>query len=283
MLNANMIKRMKRIGRRLQKNILDLCCNVQTEPLIILGNQKSGTTAIAALVAKAANRSVILDFFFREPRAIRKIVEGQLSLRDFIDANRAYFSKEIIKDPDLTFIYPQLREIYPNSKTVFILRDPVSNVKSILNRLGLPGTLEVLSDEKRAELDEIFPEWFDVMDGVRFGHQDKNPVIALLRRAILSHEICCRHRNDFVVVRYEDFMADKKGYIEKLCAELGIPVSRDISNYVDVQYQPKGKSSGDLVEFFGYENMQKIRELLKQPEVVSCLERNGYSRCCTDE
>lgn len=283
MSNAKMIKGIKRTGRRLQKNILDLCCRVQPDPLIVLGNQKSGTTAIAALIAKATRQSVTLDFFFREPRSVRKIVEGQSSLRDFIEANRAYFSKEIIKDPDLTFIYPQLREIYPNSKTVFILRDPVSNVKSILNRLGLPGKLEVLSDEKRGELDETLPEWFDVMDGSRFGHRDANPVIALLRRAILSHEMCCRYQDDFFVVRYEDFLTDKKGYIERLCAKLGIPVSRDISDHVDVQYQPKGKSSVDLVEFFGHENMQKIRELLEQPAVVSCLERNGYSRCCTDE
>lgn len=271
------MKKIKRMGRQVQKFILDRCCSIEREPVIVLGNQKSGTTAIAALIGKAARRSVILDFFFRVPRSGRKIIEGISTLNEFISHNKSFFSKKIIKDPDLTFLLPEVLNVYPQSKIVFILRDPIANVRSILNRLGLSGTIETLSEEERQQMEQRLPEWYDAVDGKRFGHGDLNPVLSLLKRAIKSHEICAANQERFAVVRYEDFLSDKKNYIEGLCQKLDIEVQQDVRKYVDVQYQPKGTRSGTLADFFGAKNWERMQQLLSQPEIQQCLEKNGYA------
>jgi hypothetical protein len=276
------MKKIKRMGRQVQKLILDRCCSIEREPVIVLGNQKSGTTAIAALIGKAAGRSVILDFFFRVPRSGRKIIEGRSSLREFIDHNKSFFSKQVIKDPDLTFLLPEVLTVYPRSKMVFILRDPIANVRSILSRLGLPGTIDLLSEEQRREIEKSLPEWYDVLDGKRFGHKDANPVMSLLKRAIKSHEICAQNVDKLIVVRYEDFLTDKQNYIEGLCDTLNLSVENDIKKDVDVQYQPKGTRGSNLADFFGHENLKRMQQLLSQPEVQKCLERNGYTCRATD-
>jgi len=257
--------------------ILNLVCSVEKDPLIVLGNQKSGTTAIAALIGKASRRSVVLDFFFRVPRSGRKIIDGTSTLDEFISHNKSFFSKKIIKDPDLTFLLPDVLKVYPQSKIVFILRDPIANVRSILSRLGLPGTIVTLSEEERLQMEQALPEWYDVVDGKRFGHEDPNPVLSLLKRAIKSHEVCAANQGRFSVVRYEDFLSDKKCYIEGLCHNLNIKVQQDVSKHVDVQYQPKGKRSGTLAGFFGDENWKKMQQLLSQPKVQQCLKKNGYA------
>lgn len=271
------VRKWKRFGRKIQKCILDVVCSIEKDPLIVLGNQKSGTTAIAALIGKASGRSIVLDFFFRVPRSGRKIIEGTSTLNEFISHNKSFFSKKIIKDPDLTFLLPEVLNVYPQSKIVFILRDPIANVRSILNRLGLSGTIETLSEEERNQMEQRLPEWYDAVDGKRFGHGDSNPVLSLLKRAIKSHEICAANQERFTVVCYEDFLSDKKNYIEGLCQKLDIEVLQDVRKYVDVQYQPKGKRSGTLADFFGAKNWERMQQLLSQPEIQQCLEKNGYA------
>jgi hypothetical protein len=102
-------------------------------------------------------------------------------------------------------------------------------------------------------------------------------VLSLLKRAIKSHEICAANQERFAVVRYEDFLSDKKNYIEGLCQKLDIEVQQDVRKYVDVQYQPKGTRSGTLADFFGAKNWERMQQLLSQPEIQQCLEKNGYA------
>ena len=263
--------------RRVKKNIHDYCCSLEPSPIIVMGNQKSGTTVIAALLAKAAGKSSMLDFFFREPLSIRNILDEKSTLKDFIKSNKSYFSKQIIKDPDLTFLYPEVRRLYPNSNILFILRDPIENVRSILNRVHLPGKLNMLSAAKSYELNNSLPEWYDIIDGTRYGHHETNPVLSLLRRAILSHNICNRYRADVTIVRYEDFLINKKLFIENLCNLMGLNVVQNVGRYVDVQYQPKGVDSKNLVSFFGEKNIEMMLDVLQGVDVAHCLKRNGYA------
>ena len=265
----------------MRKVLADCVAVIEPKPILVLGNQKSGTTAVAALVAEATGQSVILDVFFRKRGSIRRILAGDLSLRRFREKNKSYFTQRIIKDPDFTFLASDLFELYPEAPIVFILRDPVDNVRSILNRLKISGQVERLSECDRAELERISPEWFDVVDGQRYGLYDSNPVIALLRRAIESHKICEKLSRNLgeriVVVRYEDFLQDKTQYIHQLAERLNLKVSSDISSKMDVQFQPRGDSSVDFASFFGADNWPRIRDELSRPECRQVLHANGYS------
>ena len=53
----------------------------------------------------------------------------------------------------------------------------------------------------------------------------------------------------------------KKKYI---ALDLGFTIQTDISNYVNIQYQPKGNAEIDLKEFFGAENYKIIERLCKE-------------------
>jgi len=53
----------------------------------------------------------------------------------------------------------------------------------------------------------------------------------------------------------------KKKYIT---LALGFTIQTDISNYVNIQYQPKGNAAIDLKEFFGEENYKIIKKLCEE-------------------
>ncbi|RME38856.1 MAG: hypothetical protein D6788_06610, partial [Planctomycetota bacterium] len=109
-------------------------------PVIVLGNQKSGTTVIAALLAESAGCAVTLDIFFRFRRPVlARLLTGRDSLDRFIRRHPYWFSHPIIKEPSLTFFHDDLRRLFPSARFVFIVRDPRDNIRSILNRLRLPG------------------------------------------------------------------------------------------------------------------------------------------------
>ena len=73
-----------------------------------------------------------------------------------------------------------------------------------------------------------------------------------------------QNKNKIILVKYEDFIIDKKKYIEDLALDLDFTIQTDISNYVNIQYQPKGNAEIDLKEFFGSERLISLsREISK--------------------
>ena len=56
---------------------------------------------------------------------------------------------------------------------------------------------------------------------------------------------------------------NKKTRKKKYIANLGFAIQTDISNYVNIQYQPKGNSEIDLIDFFGEENYSQIDNMCK--------------------
>ncbi len=82
----------------------NLKAKVNDKPIFILGNQKSGTTAIAALLARMAGLSVALDLRKEVHRPIiGNVKKGDVSFESFVNRNKLDLSKELIKSTDLTF------------------------------------------------------------------------------------------------------------------------------------------------------------------------------------
>lgn len=255
--------------QRAPGNIVDALKRARAEvhpsPVIVLGNQKSGTTAIAVLLAGLADCSVTLDIFFRFRRPVlRNLLCGAWSLEDFIRKYPFWFSTKIIKEPSLTFFYDDLRACFPNARFVFIIRDPRDNIRSILDRLKIPGNLSRLHDHHLAS----FPRnkgWRLILDGTLFKTAGETYIDTLARRWSCTAELAFENRENLVLVRYEDFVTRKVETITELAEAVGLTPARSIADRVDIQYQPRGHTDVAWADFFGEKNLQLIESV--------CLER----------
>jgi hypothetical protein len=257
------LRRARRFGRICIRFCQHRAARVYPQPVIIGGSPKSGTTVIAALLAKAVGAEFSNDPFWHVVHHDAKefllpdILEGRLTVDEFVHRFGAYFQAGIIKDPDFAFLYPQLKQRFPQSPQVFIVRDPRDNIRSILNRLRIPGDLPELEPE-----DAFIPPsqkgWRAIVDGRGLGISRGNYISRLAQRWSLGAHVYLNAKLPIHLVRYEDFMADKVGVIEQLADELGLRVVNDISGEVDRQFQPRGNRNTVLEKFFGPENLRII-------------------------
>jgi len=245
------------------QKIISYFSKTNSKPLFILGNPKSGTTIIAKLLSKATKQSLTSDI-----RSITKysslLLEFELmNLKDFIKEHAYEFSKDIIKEPSLSFFTDDLVKLFPDSKFIWIVRDPLQNIRSILNRLKIPGNLQEINLDNHIELQKN-PAWKLNLQSKMFGYKSQNYIEALAYRWNHAFNIYLQNKERIILVKYEDFLIDKKSLIEKLVINLGFSIKNDISNHVNVQYQPKGNSDIDLKDFFGEINYSIIETICKE-------------------
>ena len=242
------------------RKILSLFSKVNPNPLFILGNPKSGTTVIANLLSKATKQTLTSDIQSVIKYATLQLDFRLLNLNDFIKLHRHDFSKQIIKEPFLSFYTEELINSFPNAKFIWIVRNPYQNIRSILNRLNIPGNLQKINFNSFIELEKT-PAWKLNLQSGMFGYTSSNYIEAMAFRWNHAINIYKQNKDKIVLVKYEDFILDKKKYIEDLALTLEFTIQTDISNYVNIQYQPKGNPEIDLKEFFGAENYKTIKRL----------------------
>lgn len=245
----------KRKARRLYHRAASLVARPNPLAIIGIGNQKSGTTAIVALLARHTNSSVTLDLPGIAGEVKVRLKAGEVSFESFVRRNASELSRDIIKEPNLTFFYNELKRTFPRARYLMIVRDPRQNIRSILNRLQLPGDLEWLDREWMAR---VHPNWKADIDGKWLGLTGANYIEVLAARWNLSADVYLNHRDEMVLVRYEDFDAAKAAVITDLARRLELPAKRDITGEVDRQYQPRGDRGVPLNTFFGPKNLERI-------------------------
>ena len=235
---------------------------INRKPLFILGNPKSGTTIIGKLISKASNKSHTSDIRSVINNPAKKIDLGKLSVREFIKFHKYEFSKEIIKEPSLSFYIDDLIEIYPNSKFIWIVRNPFQNIRSILNRLKIKGNYNKIKLDSFEEINKN-PAW---KYNLEFKKNNTNYLYieAMAHRWNLLVDFYFKNQDKIILVKYEDFIADKKKYIYKLLDKLEINKVQEIDNFLDIQYQPKGNPSVDINKFFGEKNKEIILRICKK-------------------
>ncbi|MDW3194029.1 MAG: sulfotransferase [Cytophagales bacterium] len=228
--------------------------------IFVLGNQKSGTSAIGHLIADASNISKTIDIPVLWPPYIQRLVAGELLLGKTVKSHRKYFRTTLVKEPNLTFLYGELLEIFPDAQYVFVVRNPFGNIRSILNRYQLDGSLQELSTEQIRDLGAHY----NLFQAENWNFPaERNPIAVLAVRwkeAVMNYlkyhqEVTTR------LARYEDFKADKKGFISRMCYELGLEVKTDIEEKLHIQFQPKGDHTLSYREFFGEENFKLIKNI----------------------
>ena len=235
--------------------------HIHPEPVIILGNQKSGTTVIATLLGKATGQKFIIDPLFRIENQIeikKNLYCNKLKFSDFIEENKFYFSFEIIKEPNFTFFFDDVKNYFSLSKFIFIVRDPRDNIRSILDRLKIPGNLSDLDDN---QIDNSPPTWQLVLKGKSPNVFGNSYIEKLAHRWNLAADTYIHYQSDIILIRYEDFILDKKGSIIELAEKINFSVKHDITPYMDKQYQPRGDRQITWLDFFGKDNLKLIEEI----------------------
>ncbi|MEO0132731.1 MAG: sulfotransferase [candidate division WOR-3 bacterium] len=233
---------------------------INPKPIIILGNQKSGTSAIAMLLASLTNKSVHIDLMrSNEQNIYVKLKQKRAKFEDFIKFNRLEFSKDIIKEPNLTLFYDELIEYFPLARLVLVVRDPRSNIRSILDRYKIPGNLEQMTPE---HYENLVRSWPSVFDASWLGFRGENYIEMLAGRWNYMADVFFLHAERIILVKYEDFLKDKIGVIYRLAEELGLEKINDISEQINIQYQPAGKNRNlKYIDFFGERNLERIERI----------------------
>ncbi len=237
---------------------------IHPAPIIILGNKKSGTTAIAKLLGKATGKTVTSDVVFRirKKNFKERLYSRTLSFHDFIRKNKLYFSSDIIKDPNFTFFYDEILESFPEKKIIFIVRDPRDNIRSILNRVSIPGNFEVLDNCYIRSIPK--KDWQWTIEGRMPSVLGDTYIEKLANRWNLAVDTYINNSDNIVLIRYEDFCKDKVGAIAQLARKVELEPIYDISSQVDVQYQPRGNHNISWLEFFGVDNLHRIENICEE-------------------
>lgn len=246
--------------RMCHRYVLELVAQQHPRPIFILGHQKSGTSVIAALLGQMCGLTVAIDLKRDIHQPVFQLVQsGDLSFDAYRKRHALEFSRDIIKEGNLTPMLGHLLDHYPESHYVFVVRDPRDSIRSILQRLGLPGDPnEMPRDGWRSAVSDA---WELVLDGTWLGTSGDDYVDGLARRWQLFADIYAQHRDRLIAVRYEDFVLNKVGTIAGLADRLGYDARQDISHMVNVQYQHKGDASMSLHAFF------------KRPYILDRIER----------
>ena len=120
-------------------------------PILILGNQKSGTSVISGLLGEISSKKTAIDLFYSgfKYSLFLKWKDKKISTKEFINKNKIEFAYEIIKEPHFSVFYQELKSQFPHSKFVMIIRNPFDNIRSILDRLDIDGNKENLEDSDK--------------------------------------------------------------------------------------------------------------------------------------
>jgi len=231
------------------------CCQLHPSPVLVLGFQKSGTSAITALLGIATGKSYAIDFPDFRQGLLERLQAGSCSLRWALRwrAGRQC-ARELVKECNLILFYEQLRRCYPHSPKVFVLREPRANIRSVLDRLHLPGQMGRGGIHNWVSS----PEWRGVLDGGWLGLPNPEPPLSLAWRWRLAAETYWRYRREMELVHYEAFCRNKSQVIHDLADRLCLPVRRDITPWLDFPFQSPGTPRTDWTNYFGAEQLARI-------------------------
>ncbi|UII27792.1 sulfotransferase [Fulvivirga maritima] len=194
--------------------------------VLVVGCERSGTSAISNLLARATKKNILDDpeyTWYLYP--IIFLQKFTFSLRLFVDINKYY----IVKVPGFATILPYLRYISLfKFRVIYVIRDPRDNVASILERLeydfnGLFLNVAWLRCSPRNIVETLSYRWNKYLQ--------------------LCLEYKSQHPDEVKIIRYEDFLNDKGSVLKGIAdfCELKFDIN-EIENELDIQYRKRWSS-----------------------------------------
>lgn len=253
-----------KVSRAVQFYLLNRVARINPAPLFVLGNQKSGTSAIAALLAQALRASLTLDLIVTPgyEQDLLAAHRSQKGFLDFLNRRKYEFSKEVIKEPSLTLLFERLDRVFPSARFIFVVRDPRDNIRSILDRLSMPGHLRDNPDLDRLQ-PPVWKRFFELgcPDPETYPHY----IERLAWRWNSMADVYLDRPEAMICISYEAFVRDKAGLIHDLAARTGVTCPVERLRDLDSQYQPRGKSRDrSWQDFFGPENLARIESICRE-------------------
>jgi hypothetical protein len=222
-------------------------------PVFVLGHPKSGTTAIAALLAKTSGED-FTDDLFQQANLARTAKEALFSeagaFAGFVNRHPQLFATRINKSPKLTFFYDDLRALFPAARYVYVVRDPRSTLRSFLGWRRIPGNLETVDDPAQRRQLEVLP-----------AQQPGHYVDRLAHRWNTAADVYLHHREKMTLVRYEDFASWPVDVVQRLARTVGLSSAVDISAETAVRYKSSGAADTAWRDFFGATNLTRIETI----------------------
>ncbi|MFW5993130.1 MAG: sulfotransferase [Desulfohalobiaceae bacterium] len=180
-----------------------------------------------------------------------------MNVKDMALKNKRDFASRIIKEPFLTLFYDCLVEHFPKAQFLFLVRDPVENIRSILNRAGYKGRYD---PEARLNLSL---EWRSILSGAYISPCCKDVLECLALRWNIMSSIYLDNQENIRLCRYEDFVQDKIKSLQDLCLDLGLPIMHELEHKLELQYQKKGETGAGRQSFFSPEETHRIESICK--------------------
>jgi hypothetical protein len=143
-----------------------------------------------------------------------------------------------------------------------IIRNPFDNIRSILDRLDVDGTKRNLSKEDKKK---FFHSWNLLLSNNWIQGNKTQYIEVLSERWNIICNSYLENQENIILIKYEDFLSNKKEVIYNLSKKLKLKEISDISHLLDKQFQPRGKQRKiNVEEFFGTNNYNKIKYLCKE-------------------
>ena len=200
---------------------------------LVVGCESSGTTPISHLLLRNGSGRFLLEGINTWVWELyMSVYQGHSRVRDY-PRLQLY---DRIKVPGFAAILPQFVEEFPNARVVYVVRDPRDVVASAYR------THRVTTREQLRSISWVSETWLGITD------PDPIARLAIRWRTYLERSQLVP---GVLYVRYEDFCADRLGFLKSLGAQLGIDVDEDsVRQRCEKQasdsfreYEPKGPSS----------------------------------------
>lgn len=177
---------------------------------LMVGSESSGTTAIAALLFLDIQKIRFLEEGDNQWvwDAYKKIYKKEHLIRDY--PKLCLF--DAIKVPGFAAIVPQYLKEFPNTKVIYIVRDPRDYVNSAIKTWKLKNVREL------SQISWVRENWL--------GITNTDPVERLALRWKKYLDIVSE-LDDIIYVKYEDFCQNKVESIKNLADQTGLTFNRD--------------------------------------------------------
>lgn len=223
---------------KIQKKLKGIWYDFDERRIFVMGNQKSGTSVIASLLALRLGEQPPRDIPFFWGDYQRPSNNNKINLEKAITQNVDYFSTKVVKEPCLTPITREIQVLFKNAQFVFIVRHPADNIRSIADRLNLNSPEILHSPPDRKKIPE---SWWNYLYLDDTNPPGKCVLSRLIARWNEAASVAIDNETLGSLLRYEDFCKDKITSIDKVLSIIGESANTDITEHLEKQYQPKGK------------------------------------------
>jgi hypothetical protein len=211
--------------------------------IFVLGCQRSGTTLLNHILGSHPDMQML------DHDAYRRVGKDRRAVVDDI-INRFESRYCCVKGPQLVLHYSWLKEVLPDAKIIWIFRDPLETVASMMS-LRLPDYV----NGKVVELPWI--HFFEKQEGTIDGESEMEKcanIWLMKNQACLSYDACFVH--------YRDLCYEPEKIIRKLCEYSGLPFHKQMlaHNEVKVEEKPIGGYDPTLAV---HKNEKRIDESLE--------------------